>query len=451
MEKKLILPVEIKSRELDATIVLAIEAIKRGWTVYLGQKQQIWPMIELMQGSVYFLKSIVPGEYDNLKKIKKNHNFITCLDIEGLNMGVEPIGATRRYSDQTIKIADKIFFWGLNDFLRVKKKFKNVTKKSFISGSPVVDSWKVQLKKLSKLKKDNSILISMNFMRGDPSIKYVKYDLEKKMMGPKINKKQIDYLKREYELKDLSFKDFYEITGYLAKKFPKRKIVVRPHPEENIDRYKPLEARFNNLIVDNQTSRVEQLKKCSAFIHFNSTMSVQAYFMKKNSIMYNPIKNKRALSILCPVPKLVSEEAKNKKKLISSIINPKEKKIKIGKLLQNHKSNASKKIILNLEKFYKNKKNNFNNSLNIFSVAFFLYKYKLKQYLFFVFGILSIVVPNFKKKYWRGKYFFRFINSKWSNLSKKELIDLLRYYNCKKIHKLKIKKHLSGMYEIKYD
>ena len=61
MEKKLILPVEIKSRELDATIVLAIEAIKRGWTVYLGQKQQIWPMIELMQGSVYFLKSIVPG------------------------------------------------------------------------------------------------------------------------------------------------------------------------------------------------------------------------------------------------------------------------------------------------------------------------------------------------------------------------------------------------------
>ena len=36
-------------------------------------------------------------------------------------------------------------------------------------------------------------------MRGDPSIKHVKFDLEKLMMGPKINKKQIDFLKREYD------------------------------------------------------------------------------------------------------------------------------------------------------------------------------------------------------------------------------------------------------------
>ena len=37
MEKKLVIPVEIRSRELDAAIVLTNQAIKKGWTVFLGQ------------------------------------------------------------------------------------------------------------------------------------------------------------------------------------------------------------------------------------------------------------------------------------------------------------------------------------------------------------------------------------------------------------------------------
>ena len=451
MEKKLVIPIEIKNRELDAAIVLAVKALSKGWTVFLGQKQQIWPMIELLQGSVYFLKSIVPGEFNNLKKIKKNYNFITSLDIEGLNIGVEPIGVTRRYSKETIQIADKIFFWGRNDFLRVSKKFKSIKKKSIVSGSPVVDAWKIQLKKLNNINNDNSILISMNFMRGDPSIKHVKYDLEKHMMGHKISNKQVDYLKREYELKDLSFKDFYDITGFLSKRFPNRKIIVRPHPEENISRYKKLEKKFNNLIIDNYSSRIKQLKKCSAFIHFNSTMSMQAFFMKKNVIMYNPIRNKRATSILCPVPKLVSHEVKNKKSLISSITNPKTKKVRIGKFLENYNKDSTKKIIQNFEILIRKKKIKESNKLNYFFELLYLSKYKLKQYIFFLLGIFSLFIPSLRKKYWRGRYFFKFINSKWSPLSKSNLIKLLKYYKCKKIHKLKLKKHLSGMYEIKYD
>ena len=60
--------------------------------------------------------------------------------------------------------------------------------------------------------------------------------------------------------KDLSFKDFYEISGFLAKHFKKRKIIIRPHPEEDINRYKHLEKKFKNLIIDNHTSRIDQLK-----------------------------------------------------------------------------------------------------------------------------------------------------------------------------------------------
>ena len=451
MEKKLVIPVEIKSRELDAAIVLSIQAIKKGWTVYLGQKQQIWPIIELMPDSIYFLKSIVPGEYKNLVKIKKYGNFITSLDIEGLNMGVEPIGVTRRYSNETIKLADKIFFWGKNDFSRVKSKFKNINKKYFISGSPVVDAWKIHLKKIKKINEDNSILISMNFMRGDPSIKHVKYDLEKHMMGSKINKKQIDYLKREYELKDLSFKDFYAITESLAKKFPKNKIIIRPHPEENIKRYKPLEKIHNNLKIDNKSSRIIQLKKCSVFIHFNSTMAVQAYFMKKKVIMYNPIKNKRALSILCPVPKLVSNHITSEKKLFKNVLKSSNKKFPISMLLENHDFDASEKIINQLEILIKKRKKIKNNNLSLFLVLLFFIKYRIKQLIFYFIGVISIFIPSLRNKFWRGRFYFHFKNLKWKELDEISLRNLLKFYNCRNQKKLKIKRFVTGMYEIKYD
>ena len=74
----------------------------------------------------------------------------------------------------------------------------------------------------------------------------------------------------------------------------------------------------------------------------------------------------------------------------------------------------------------------------------------IKQYFFFLLGLLSIFLPNLKKKYWRGKYFFKFKNLKWSGLDKKELINLLRYYGISNIKKLKINRSLSGTYKICY-
>ena len=82
--KTLIIPLEIKHREYLGGIILAYFALKNGWTVYFGQKSQIFPFINTLPKSIWYLKSIVPGEIQNLKKIKKYGHKITTLDIEGL-------------------------------------------------------------------------------------------------------------------------------------------------------------------------------------------------------------------------------------------------------------------------------------------------------------------------------------------------------------------------------
>ena len=94
--KNLIIPIEIKHRELQGAIVLSYIALKRGWTVYLGQKSQIFPFIKFFQNQYYF-KSIVP-ELSNLLKIKSSDHKITTLDVEGLILSNGKFGAIKRYS-----------------------------------------------------------------------------------------------------------------------------------------------------------------------------------------------------------------------------------------------------------------------------------------------------------------------------------------------------------------
>ena len=100
----------------------------------------------------FFYKSAVPGEEKNIMKIKDHNHKLTVLDIEGLVLAPEPIGAKRRYSNKNISKLDHVFFWGREDYNRAIKKFPKIKKKSSILGSHIVNKWKI-FKKKNNLKK----------------------------------------------------------------------------------------------------------------------------------------------------------------------------------------------------------------------------------------------------------------------------------------------------------
>ena len=187
--KNLIIPIEIKHREILGAISLSYSALNNGWTVFLGQKSQIFPFIPFFYKSIWFLKSIVPGEISNLIKIKKYGHKLTTLDVEGLILSNGDFGPIKRYSEQTIELAEAIFYWGAESHYEpVKKVFPNIKNKSFVTGSPIVDTWFLEKnnfyskKKLIK-KTNKSILISVNFARADPKLKKARKFYEKFYSG----------------------------------------------------------------------------------------------------------------------------------------------------------------------------------------------------------------------------------------------------------------------------
>ena len=47
-----------------------------------------------------------------------------------------------RYSNQSLKLADKVFCWGRWDYNRLSKKFNKHKKKFVLSGNPRIDFWR---------------------------------------------------------------------------------------------------------------------------------------------------------------------------------------------------------------------------------------------------------------------------------------------------------------------
>lgn len=450
-KKYLVIPIEIKSRELDGSLYLALEALKKGWDVILGQKQVIWSVMEGLPPSIFFYKSAVPGEEKNIMKIKDHNHKLTVLDIEGLVLAPEPIGAKRRYSNKNISKLDHIFFWGREDYNRAIKIFPKLKKKSSILGSHIVDTWKIFKKKNNLKKNRKQIMISTNFARSDKKLKNARYELEK-LMFKKISKKQDKLLKAEYELKEKGYENFLKMIKNISKKLPNKKFIIRPHPEENLSNYKTL-LDLKNVKIDNKTDRKKQLITSSFLIHFNSTMSVEARFLEKKVLMYYPVRDKELMKVVCPTPKKISNSCFSMTDLQKNI-NRNIKQRNLNSFLKNWKDvnyRSSKEIVKVFDKINEKLNRDKNTDFNMLRMFFNFLKFKLKNNLFIIFGYLSFLLPFLKGKYRRGIYRTIIGQGKWIGLNENEIRQKILYLNDDKkfnTKKIKINKYFNNMFKI---
>lgn len=453
--KKLIIPIEIKKRELPGALYIAKTFLEKKWTVYLGQKQQIFPFINQFSRSVWFLKSIVPGENALLEKLKKKNHFITTLDIEGLVPSNGKYGIHQRYSKKGLILTDLIFFWGKMHYENLKRVFPEYKKKFYITGSPIVDYWNTFKKKNNENNRIKKILFISSFpLAQQMGNQKHYYSLSKHILGRNSSKEYIKKLKLEYELQNKALIDNKNILINLFRN-KNYKICIRPHPSENLKYWTDFIAEYsksNNVYLDSKTDLNNQILRSDFIIHFNSTVSVQSYFFNKRIFMlYNP-SYKKFDSVISNIPKLLSMQFKNYEDLIFNIQkkNIKKKDYFFKKLIfQEDNYSSSKKIfdIIN---------SNFNISLgkdidpfNLLGL-FMLIKFKFKEKIAL---ILAIIAAIFKIK---TRFNIQLLpkkkigNYKWQYLSTNEIVNILLKigFNRDRVKKIKFNRHFSGMYKL---
>lgn len=415
--------VEIKERELDSRILFAFYAASRGHNILIGYESLFRNLLKyrLLKPGIILDKSIRP-KYEKIKEIKffkkKEFKYFSLDEEGGLTHPNIEYFLTKRYSEETIKLVDGIFFWGEKDANYINSKFSNYTNKYFKTGNPRVDLWKPDFDFLyyeKNLIKKNYIFIPSSF-GGFLSINNFFDRLSIDRKTDLINNDNDEYIIYDYEVMTIKFAKFFvELIRKISIKFPNINIVVRPHNAEDKKSWKTLIGNLKNVEVIYEGSINKWIRNSKLMIHNGCTSGFEASFANKNIIAYQPFEHYliRKSSNICSEINTTAEEVLiNVQKIFFENKKLHNKKNIISNLFSNNNDFAYKKILTEIEKFDSKNLSKKNNYL-IIKIFYFYSILKYKIYQTFNNKILTHTFEKFSKI---NKNEIKFFNNLSSNL-----------------------------------
>ena len=292
--KTLYVPIEIFDRELGSAILLASCAVSRGWQAVVGGKQAIFNNFSRFKQlpGVFFLKSLVPGETFMQKKIAGYGHKITSLDVEGLVPSNGKAGVCLRYSEESIALADMVFFWGREHYRSACSVYPEIKKKAVISGSPIIDELLVKKEKNWGSKNrpyKHKILIgtSCGYANHLNGIDYAR-KMSRNAYRNNLGDKEISEIEREALLDERIFDIWKQVTLKVAAAFEEYEIVLRPHPSENKEFWREHLKGFRNVRINDSGSIIDEMIDSDIYIHFNSTTAFTSNILDIPTIMLLP-------------------------------------------------------------------------------------------------------------------------------------------------------------------
>ncbi len=331
----LLIPVENQVRELDAKLLLACIAARRGLTSIIGAKRELEARIANFPRGIYLAKSLLHGHSKFLKLARKLGHEIAAWDEDALVHLPAETYFSRRLSPVSIDCLSHLFAWG-EDNAELWRQYPQLPPDLpiHVTGNPRNDLLRPEIqpyyeKEVSKIREKygDFILINTNFnhVNAFSPIRNLFLPSENPGDKPKYGRAARG-MPREYaeglrNLKQATFGHFQEMIPALEKAFPNTTIVVRPHQVENPEIYQKITSGFERVHVINEGNVVLWLMACKVLIHNGCTTSVEAFAMGVPAVSYRATTNDNYDYGFYRLPNMLSHECFNFDELQQTLKN----------------------------------------------------------------------------------------------------------------------------------
>ncbi|WP_196772810.1 surface carbohydrate biosynthesis protein [Pseudodesulfovibrio alkaliphilus] len=292
------IPIEISNRELDGVLYLALKLVQRGLPVMFGERMVTQYVKNNNEPVLYFdIEQYVPIN----RKVIADGGAVFNLNSEGFAFLCDEkfISIFEHIRDDVTKI----FLWGKRQREVVSRQLPDLMQdRLVVSGHPSFDMAQERFvpyyrnESILQCHGEDYILVNANsgiFNHAMGLENYLK-------MIQKMDEWQIyrdeDYLKfirTQSEYQEKVANGMLELVAHLARAFPKRHVIIRPHPTEGMDFYtKPLK-RYPNVFVTNEGRVREWIASARVVVHHDCTTSLEALLMGKPVIQFRPVYDER--------------------------------------------------------------------------------------------------------------------------------------------------------------
>ena len=313
---------EGQARELNARIHFCIEAAKRGHTAYFGQKINLYPLMSKVEKGIFFHKSVQLRKLELIKKFKNLGHFNAAIDEEGLMRISDEVYFGYRLSKKCLNLLDIFFSWGEDHTKSIINYYPDLVGKVHSAGNSRIDILKSMSKndyRVEKLKKKygNFLLFASKFPRVN-GLNYEKSYADSMKLNLKTMSKSVyeELIKnQEWEMDNMH--GYMDAIKECAKQFSNKKIIVRPHPVEDLNTWYKFadKIKLDNVIIETDgNSIIPWILAAEKIISHNCTTAVESAFLGVKTINYTPFPNKEfeyELPIICSDNARNIDELKN--------------------------------------------------------------------------------------------------------------------------------------------
>ena len=282
--KWIIIPIEVKVRDCDSRLLLASEAINNGFNVIAGDQRQIVKHIDNLPRSIYYDKSASKNKINFFNKLTKRGFIIVSLDEEGLccvNNREKYLG--QRVSEETLKLIEKQFTWGKTEINVLISKYPHFKTKFSSTGNPRIDLLRENFRsiyknKIIEIKKEygDYLIFNSSFTVNHKLGKENLITLWKNLGRIETNQDKIFYENRT-KFFERTFIQFVKLIIETAKTFPKKNIIVRPHPAEDDQFWLDLSKKYKNIHIRKDGNVYPWIMAADIVIHSSCTTGIEAY------------------------------------------------------------------------------------------------------------------------------------------------------------------------------
>lgn len=333
--KFLYLPIESKIRELDSKLLIVLEAIKNDYVVIIGSKSFMRYMKFLPKGVVFYMNCTSPM-FEKFKNYNTYGHKVVVHDEEALAPSDWNDYLRRRIVFDTIKKVHLFFSWGEEQRNVVEGHLNIINSDCVVKsvGHPRIDLLRKPIRNYNKVKKEKIILINTKFAEvnhrngKDGWLKILNHhDMIK-------NSDEMNFRLEQVKYKKNLMGQYLDLIKSISHNFSDFKIIVRPHPNENINTWILSTKGFKNVEVTNKKPVGFWLQKASIIIHTHCTSAIEGFILDKPVLSFEPFKDSR---FEIPLPKSVSITVNSTIDCISQINNS----LKLGSNFGDHKKTCN--------------------------------------------------------------------------------------------------------------
>jgi len=365
--KNLYIAIENKNRELNAKVLLACFAAKKGFRIVIGVNTEIKKNLPYWEPGFVLWKGLAKKGGATYKYFHANGHKAIAWCEEGLVYPDSEFYKKYRVFEEALQEVDLFFAWGKNQAHDITQKVPEEMEKVIITGNPRIDILGNKFRNVfsddvDEIRKLHSpfILINSNFSAYTHKFGANAVISLLKKSGRINSEEDEKFYRGRSENREVVFNAFVEMIKKLSKRLPDINIILRPHSAESPVLWSERLSQLQNVKIIHQGSAMPWILASEVIIHNDCTTGLEAFLLGKPVVSYRPTAGNPYESEL---PIKVSKSIENTDELLMYLsrvlqgyctdnIDTGDADVFLDQFLENYKEgDSSEKIVSILKKY----------------------------------------------------------------------------------------------------